>query len=268
LTNSVTFGGDYSYSLSHLIPNFVGNFLGYFGLFIFGEGFLPIYTKGRDLLRGEALYILAFLAAAIVILGIIIFVNKKKVEKMLKTEYTKYVLFSILFSFISLIPFLGLGNITERYSYLASFGFAFLVVLIAKKLMDVITRENYKIYAIIVFTILLGGFYYFQNRVETAEWKEAGRITNRTLAYLRLYYDGKHPNSNFYFVNPPIRKAEAWIFPVGLDDGVWFIYRDNTIRVYKLTSVEEAKQVLKNVKDKGKNFVFAFDKNGNIYEIK
>ena len=78
----------------------------------------------------------------------------------------------------------------------------------------------------------------------------------------------QHPNSNFYFVNVPIRKADAWIFPVGLEDGIWFIYRDESIKVYKISSIEEGRAILKNAKQKGKNFVFAFDKNDNIYAIK
>jgi hypothetical protein len=86
------------------------------------------------------------------------------------------------------------------------------------------------------------------------------------LSYLRLYYDGKHSNSNFYFVNPPIKKADAWIFPVGLQDGIWFIYRDDTINIYKLTSLEEGKIIARQMNPN--HLVFAFDKEGNIYEVK
>ena len=51
---------------------------------------------------------------------------------------------------------------------------------------------------------------------------------------------------------------------MGLEDGVWFIYRDDTIKVNKITSIEEGAILAK----QANNFVFAFDKNGNIYAVK
>jgi hypothetical protein len=170
--------------------------------------------------------------------------------------------------FISLVPFLGLGNIAERYEGLAAVGFALLLVIIFARIAAFVKNIKYQVYILIVLIALLGGWYYSQNRIETGQWYEAGRIANRTLGYLRLYYDGNHPYSNFYFVNPPIRKAQAWIFPAGsLSDGVWFIYRDDTIKVEKLSTTSEGKAILA-TSDNAKNFVFAFDKNGNIYAVK
>jgi len=264
LTHTAPIGGDYAYSLTHLIPNFIGNFLGYFGLFVVGEPFLALYTQTRNVLKGDFLYVAVFLFFAVIALIAILFANKKRLEKLYKSETVKLVAFSVLFSFISLIPFLGLGNIAQRYAYLASFGFAFLVVVLLSKITSLVKKKDYKVYFLILFTVLLGAWYYYQNGLVNSEWKETGRITNRTLAYLRLYYDGRHPNSNFYFVNVPIRKAEAWIFPVGLEDGVWFIYRDDSIKVYKISSIEEGKNFAK----QKNNFVFAFDKDGNIYAVK
>jgi hypothetical protein len=45
-----SYGGDYAYNISHLIPNFAGNLIGYFGLMVFGEPFLPLYTASRNML--------------------------------------------------------------------------------------------------------------------------------------------------------------------------------------------------------------------------
>lgn len=264
ITHSVNFGGDYSYSFAHLIPNFIGNFAGYLGVFIFGEPFLPFYTISRNILKADSLLVLTFLIVALFVISGFLFVKRKTLKKFYKTETSNLILFSVLFSFISLIPFLGLGNIAQRYGYLSSLGFAFLLVIIVKKIGDFIKNKNYKIFTLAALIILLGGWYNYQNTKVNAQWREAGRITQRTLAYLRLYYDGEHPNSNFYFVNVPIRKAEAWIFPVGLENGIWFIYRDETIRVYKISSLSEGRELAK-IKN---NFVFAFDKKDNIYAVK
>jgi hypothetical protein len=123
-------------------------------------------------------------------------------------------------------------------------------------------------YLFVLLTFILGIFYYYQINLENKDWHEAGRITQRTLSFLRLYYDGRHPNSNFYFVNLPTRVGNAYVFTAGIDDGVWFIYRDSSIRTYKISSVKEGKEILKNAKQKDKNFIFAFDKNNNIYVVK
>ena len=177
-------------------------------------------------------------------------------------------LFAILFSFVSLIPFLGLGNITERYTYLASVGFAILLIIILDKVSALVRNNNYKLILITVVMLIISSWYLYQNNIESAAWHEAGRVTNRTLGYIRLYCDGKHPNSGFYFVNLPIKIGQAWMFPVGLQDGMWFIYRDDSIKAYKLNSLTSGEAIPAKNADKSANFVFAFDKYRNIYELK
>jgi hypothetical protein len=268
LTHTAAYGGDYSYNIAHLVPNYIGNFIGYFGLMLFGEQFLPLYTIARNTLRTEQLFVAVLLIVTVLVVAGILFKFRKNLNTLFKNETLKLIVFSLLFSFVSLIPFLGLGNIAERYQGMAAVGFALLVVVVFKKISEFIRNGKYQIIILFVLMLILGGWYYMQNRVETMQWAEAGRIAGRTLGYLRLYHDGSHPNSNFYFINLPTRKAEAWIFPAGsLSDGVWFIYRDDTIRVEKLSTVAEGKTILATT-DKSKNFVFAFDNNGNIYEIK
>jgi len=268
LTHSAFFGGDYSYSLSHLIPNFIGNFIGYFGLMVFGEPSLSFYTYARTIFKAQPLFVAICLVLVVALVAVVLFIKRKHLGKVYKNETFRLILFSILFSFVGLVPFLGLGNIAERYEGVAAVGFAFLIVVIFNKLSTLVKSSKRQVMILIILTMLLGGWYYYQNRIETGEWHEAGRITNRTLGYLRLYYDGSHPNSNFYFVDQPIKKAQAWIFPAqSLSDSVWFIYRDDTIKLNKLSTISEGKTITLTT-DNSMNFVFAFDKNGNIYAIK
>ena len=44
----------------------------------------------------------------------------------------------------------------------------------------------------------------------------------------------------FHLVNVPIRYGEAWIFPVGVPDALWFVFRNPNIRVFTWTSVSQA----------------------------
>jgi hypothetical protein len=267
-THSLPPSGDYSYSLSHLIPNVVGNFIGYLGLMLVGEPSLPLYSFMRDTLKTETLYVAVVLIAALLLVGFALFVFRAKLKNLLENQTFRLGLFAILFSFISLIPFLGLGNITERYSYLASVGFVILAVVILSRILELVKNRNYRIILLAVIVFIVGGWYVYQNNLENANWQEAGRVTYRTLGYMRLYHDGNHPNSGFYFVNPPIRIGQAWIFPVGLADGIWFIYRDTSIGVYELGALKDGQAVPVKNANGSANFVFAFDNNRNIYELK
>ena len=142
---------------------------------------------------------------AFIALFVILFLSRKNIGKFYRSEKIRLVVFAILFCFIALIPFLGLGNIAERYSSLGSIGFAIFGALVLGTLVNFIKNKKLASCLLILLTILLGAWYYQQINLESAVWHEAGRITNRTLSYLKLYYDGKHPNANFYFVNVPIR---------------------------------------------------------------
>ncbi|HXS14588.1 MAG TPA: hypothetical protein VN711_00485, partial [Candidatus Saccharimonadales bacterium] len=125
--NVVPLSGDYAYSLPHLVPNAIGNSLGYICMFFSGTGVFSWYTPLRSHMRAFALpvglggLIVLVLAAAVV---------WKKHTISLTHETTKIVLFALLWTYISLLPFIGLGNITERYGYFAAIGLAMLFVLI------------------------------------------------------------------------------------------------------------------------------------------
>ena len=267
VTHSLPPSGDYSYSLPHLIPNVVGNFIGYFGLILLGEPTLRWYSLMRETVKTETVYVAIVLIIVLMVSSLGIVVYRNKLKGLLHNESIRWMLFALLFIFISVLPFLGLGNITERYSYLASIGFAILLVVVLKKVLELIKNNNLRVVLLVVLALVVGSWYLYQNNLENSHWGEAGRVTNRTLAFLRLYHDGQHPNSGFYFVSPPIRYAQAWIFPVGLPDGVWFIYRDQSISVNQLNSLPDGRAVPSKNTDGSANFVFAFDKSRNIYEL-
>ncbi len=264
-SHSVNFGGDYSYNLLHLVPNFVGNTLGYFALFIFGEASLPFYTMARTDFKQETLFVAAFILLAFIVLLGVLFLTKERFKKLYGNANLRQIIFFVLFSLISLIPFLGLGNISERYSYLASIGFSMLLVFVLSYISKFVKNGKFAVYILVILTALLGVWYYYQIGFENAEWRNAGKITNRTLAYLRLYYEGIPDGSNLYFVNVPIREKQAWIFPVGLSDGIWFIYRDPALKVYEVSSLAKAKEAAGASKN---SYIFVFDKKGMVNAAK
>ncbi|MBU4099042.1 hypothetical protein KJ980_05330, partial [Patescibacteria group bacterium] len=259
LTHAFSGGGDYSYSFSHLIPNIFGNIFGYFGLFLAGEEFLPVYDTLRASLREN---MFAFAGIFIFILAAIIFIfkkYKKNIIKFCKKNDTKIIIFGILFGFISLLPYLALGNIAPRYIYLASAGFAISFIQILR-----LIKNRFILLSLIMAIIII---FYQMIIAENNQWKKAGNITKNMLIDFRFDYKNLNSASNIYFVNPPMKLNNAWVFPVGLPDSLWFIYRESMPGIYLVSTIDEAKIKIQN-RGAFKNYIFIFDKEGKIQRIR
>jgi hypothetical protein len=188
------------------------------------------------------------------------------IKKMTK-EDKKLIIFGAGFMFLSLLPFLGLGNITSRYNYLVAFGFVILFALLAKKIYDYLINNGKDItYA--VMTLFLG-FFFLLHMIQIqqihGDWHDAGLKVNKFFVsiegkYLN-YWSSEH--IDLYFVNVPIRNGDAWVFPVGLNDAVWFAFRSPNIRVHQPQSLDDA---LNKISNPTYEKVFIFNDDGSITE--
>lgn len=264
VSHAVSAGGDYAYSIYHLLPNFVGNLFGYGVLVLFGEGTLPFYTSLRSSFRLHILPITLGLIVFFILFGFIVYIFRKKI-----IFKNNLFIFGVSFFIISLLPFLGLGNLAERYDFLSSVGvsivFAFIFINIEKLKAKFGTISLKIIIGIIGLIILLT--YGILTSQESNQWQKAGNITQNALIYLRENVSNPSLNSSFYFINTPIRYDNAWVFPIGLSDGMWFIYRDNSIKSINVSSFFQAKALSIGMK-KNQYFILKFDKNFNLKEIK
>lgn len=266
LAKSHWFSGDYSYNLFHLPYNFVGNTIGYVALSAFGPVSLPIYNGIRNFSK-EHLGIALF--ASIVIIFAAFFLYKWLMKTLTKDD-ARIVIFGVLFFAISLLPFLGLGTITSRYSYLSSIGFAILAVFFIKKLYEYFILSNEKHIAallVAIIVIIFSANQIFQSQKIHTDWKAAGDIAKTSIISLEGMYEREWKSDplKFYFVNVPIRNGEAWIFPVGLSDAAWLLFRNDQITVYQFASLKEAISL---VNDPRKEKVFEFQTSGRIIERK
>jgi hypothetical protein len=259
-------GGDYSYNMSRIVPNVIGNFMGYIGLYFGGLSFIPFYDTLRGNFRAMAAMMSIF--GIVIISGVMYFFYKsrKKFIKTLAKENVQIILFGIAFAFVSLLPFLALGNIAPRYLYLASFGLSVSFVLSIYLLLKLFIKSNrvVSVVMIIVFSIIAGS-HILQNKDEQLKWQTAGEITEETLLFYRTTYASFNAQNTVYIVNAPVTNNGVWVFPVGLPDGLWFIYRENTPNIIQTNSLEEA--VAAKAENPANIFVFEF-KNGTILEIK
>ncbi len=232
-------GGDYSYSIPHLIPNVIGNSVGYVGLFIFGEKSLPIYEALR--LHAKAFSLPIIILVAVIIVGLYIRVRKLQWKKLLTTR--SFPLFAIVLCIIALLPYFGLGNIAQRYGYLASVGFVMLAVWLLEKGIARLANKKAQVASGVLVTIGILVWCIISVKTVGQEWQHAAKISYNTLGYLKIEYPTLPQNSILVFINRPIQYQNAWVFPTGLREGLWFLYRDETLDVLDATGLQQAKQM-------------------------
>lgn len=263
--NSEWFSGDYSYKLSNLPFNIFGNLLGYLGLAAVGAGALPYYDALRSYSRHNLEIVIGLiLIGAALLIFLVLFLARTLKEHDIRT-----LIFSVLFFVIGLSPFLGLGNLSPRYVYLASIGFVFLVVFILEKLFKPIHKKNnYLAYVLLIFVVFAFMAYHIQQlNVINKDWQKASHITNNLqLSFNSFYLNGNIGITNpvFYFVDTPIKTGTAWIFPVGLPDAMWFTFQNQNLTVTEAPSLSAA---LDATVASTSARVFQFQKDGSIQEV-
>ena len=260
MSQSVWFQGDYSYNIAKLPFNIIGNTLGYFSASVVGPVILPFFTTLRTL----ASHNLALTAFVSLIGLVLILLGVKYGRKYFKKEWGKMFLISGALFIIPLLPFLGLGNISPRYAYLSSFGVVFFIGYILQQF----TKEErqYKVTMVLValISVVFLSLHFGQLNKINNDWSKAGSIVNNTLVGINLSYASPgslSPNPIFYFVNIPIKYGDAWVFPLGPQDALWFSFQDVPLQ----TILTNSEQGAEDLADKNKNVsVFMYDKDGTI----
>lgn len=258
------FSGDYNYNLAKVIPNSIGNYFGYVLMFFTGENSLSFYNLLRDSLKSYTLIItvIGFLFMAFCSGFILEHKEKIKVSKNIRIF-----IFGFLFTVVSLLPYLPLGNITLRYLYLPSVGFVVILTVILENLLSRAVQKKFENYAYAVALIIIAAFCFVGLQMAENYWDQASRITYDTLARLRIEYDIKN-QTNVYFYNVPTKIGEAYIFPVGLPDAIYFVNSDKTVHTYIVKDKNEALTLQKNIpSDVLHTYIFMFDDKMFLHKI-
>lgn len=265
LANSHWSGGDYSYSLFNLPFNIIGNAFGYTLITILGPMALPIYQTIRENLRENIL----FAGIGVVILGVISFYLYKLILRRIDGYTKRVILFGLSFFLISLLPFIGLGNITSRYSYLASFGLIMILAYLFGLLLRYL-RPYGKDIALGAVTIVISIFallHIIQVQQLHGDWRTAGNKVERFIISMDSVYrdEWSLPNTELNFVNVPIKHNDAWVFPVGIQDAIWLTFQNSNLRVNSYNSVDEAVNI---VGTDPNRYVLIFQDDGGVKEVR
>lgn len=254
--NAAGFSGDYNYNLIKVLPNSAGNYIGYVLAFFASENSFALYNAARNNLKSYFLFIsvIGFLVFAFI--GGFFIEHKEKIRL---AQPVKLFFFGFLFSVVSLMTYLPLGNITLRYIYLPTFGFVVMSLIVFEFCMSKVKDKwvNHTLYVIVLF--LIGAWCYVQLQTAESYWAKASNVTLYTMN--SLVKQDIQDNTHLYFYNIPTKTGEAYIFPVGLPDLVYFVNPSPTIYTFIVSDRQKA-EVLKNTigKKVSNSWIFTFDK--------
>jgi hypothetical protein len=262
LAGSHWLSGDYNYNLVKLPFNAVGNALSYLALALMGPSALALMSGLRGLLRGEL-----FVAGAIGLGGVLLLVVVWRFwRRWASGEDRSIFLFALGMFVINLLPFLGLGNASPRYGYLATVGVVILLVWAGEKLYQAFKGSGRTV-AMLGIATIAGTFVFYQlvaQQQVRQDWSVASDVSGNFLTSLQAHYTHQWTDGpvEFHFVGVPIRRGEAWVFPVGIPDALWLLFRNPQTKVYTWSTIDGALQAVGY--DSVYQYVFEFDENGRL----
>ncbi len=212
--------GDYGYKLSTLPFNVIGNTVGYVVSTFFGTRVIESWGILREYLRihrmiavGTGLLLIGGVAACV-----------WKVWR--RVAAYRAVFFWALCGFVALLAFIGLGNMSERYVFAAS---GFFIVALGTGISVWWKRSRQAAVKFVVVAAIAGLIVWNVSEIGrlSTDWKKASSVSQNTLLALSKQFFPLRQYTSFIFINTPIRYGRAWIFPTGLADPLWHIFRLN-----------------------------------------
>lgn len=245
-SHAVPAGGDYGYKMTTFFVNSVGNSVLYITS-IFGG---PAVIEWGETMRANVKQFLLPLS----VIGGIFSVGTLFYLWTHRKHIFHPIVILLIAGMISILPNIPMGGAAERYVFPLTIFSLLAVSLILQKLMKRIGIVG-KILVILIFASV---FYWNVREIDRMafQWKTAGNVVERTMLAIKNETFPPRDTKNFFFINTPIRFGRAWIFPVGLTDAIWHMYRQSPFVVYTAANLEEAyRYTLK----KGDREVFIFD---------
>jgi hypothetical protein len=258
------FNGDYSYDIIKLPLNVLGNAFGYLAATIGGPQAMSLVTILRIQLRSHLF--ISSIFAALSLLGL--YYSLRTIFRVWSHDEKRIFLFGFLFFIISLIPFLGLGNIANRYGYMASIGVVIMLVVCVHRLYEFmqVNGEDIARYSLVVIASMFLLFQLVQRNKMLDNWQESGEKVRRSVIYMNAGYTDAWSTlpMEFHIVNLPIKNGYSWMYPVGFPDMMWFITKNDSIRIFYDSSVSSALDTVEYGSKTQK--VFEFNEKGELIQ--
>ncbi len=228
---ALTSSGDYGYKLSTFVVNTIGNVTGYTVSIFLGPAIVEKWNAFRVLLRPYILEVT--IGGVVAVVGL--FFLYRRVRKNIPIGNKLVVWF--LCYLITLAAYAPLGGMAERYLYIPSIFFIIGLVFFVDRLWNTLPVVGK--YIVVVLT---AGCLYFNivdiQRVGN-DWIKASSVVEQTLRIIKKEAFPAISIKQFFIVDIPIRYGRAWIFPTGMTDALWHIYRQSPYSITPVSSIEE-----------------------------
>jgi len=243
--------GNYGVKPTTLLVNALGNGVGYIFASFFGPKVVELFEVLRNNLRQNLLWISVGAVAMIAVVVVKIRLFGRHIA-----AYKRSLLW-VVAALLSMIPFLGLGGMTERYALVPS---AFLILALGETLELLWSTKGKRILAILaVVIVLMLAFWNYSDLMRVKDdWKKASKVSETTILALKANFFPLQNTQAFVFVNTPIRYGRAWIFPTGLTDGMWHMFKFNNF-AYSIYSAQTVKEAFEIKSPQGTPFILEFD---------
>lgn len=233
MSGAVNPSGDYGYNMSKLLVNGIGNGLTYITAILFGPQAIEQAFRIRELLRS---YALVLSVGALIMMVISVYALIKHRAYLMK-ESLLVVLVACFF--VSLVPFLGLGAASDRYALLPSVFLVMFIAFVAQKVWASRLPISLRLIPVVIVCGLIVINYQDTQKL-IKEWQFAGNTTEKALLSIRTGFFPPTNIKTFVFIDVPIRQGRAWIFPTGLNDALWHMFRQTPYYVTQVQTIDQA----------------------------
>jgi hypothetical protein len=241
--------GDYGYKLTTVFVNGVANGIGYMVAAFGGPKFIEFWQSGRAVVRP---YMKEF-SLVVVVAGLVLVWFIRRARKSLHVFSHSFVW--LLAFFISLVAYAPLGGMADRYTYIPSLFLTIGLILFVTTLWEKSKHIHWKLLIILGFIALVVWNIKEVSRLGD-DWIVASQSAEQTLLVIKKETFPPKDVKTFFFVNTPIKYGSAWIFPTGLNDAIWHMYRQSPYRVFAMPTIEDAYKFPMNLGDRE---VFVFE---------
>jgi hypothetical protein len=233
LAGAIGENGDYAYNRAKFPINSLVNLAGYAVSIPFGYSLIEYFQGLRQLFRAQMQIVVV---SAICIGGLLSYLIWRARTSLL--QYGEVLIWGIV-TLVMLLPYLGLGGITERYALTSSglmvIGVTYLANILILRIRNPIL--NSLVYVVFIGLILLNAF---QVQRVSRDWEMAHTVSKQTLLTMKQQFFPLRIPTLFVIVNQPIRYGRAWIYPTGLTDALWHLFRGNPYTIIETDSLEKA----------------------------
>lgn len=233
LAGAVVPSGDYGYKIATFPVNSVANTIGYFIASFLGPLVIEQMAQVRTIMRQ---YLFVTTVTSVSIGAVLLFVAYRA-KSALKKYSVSFVWLGAFF--ISTIPFAGLGGMAERYAFAPS---AFLILGLASAVAQWGSDGNQWKRLGFALLFFIGLLLWNTREISrlAGHWRTANYISQQTLLKIKSEYFPLTVGRTIFFVDIPIRFGRSWIFPTGLGDALWHLFREAPYVVVQAASVDQA----------------------------